>query len=160
MRIRCHGDFHLGQVLVTTDDFVIIDFDGEPSRSLAERRRKSCPLRDIAGMLRSIDYAILTALRSGRFRLDELARLERWAASLRDRASTTFVQRYTEYSLDMALIPPDHAARLTLLRFYEFEKCLYEVGYELHNRPDWVEIPLLGLARLVGLDDRSDVVSP
>ena len=157
LRIRCHGDFHLGQVLFTGDDFVIIDFDGEPSRPLPERRFKHCPLRDIAGMMRSIDYAIVTALRSRRFVQDDVAKLLGWTPSLRESATSAFVQSYLVKLGQDSLVPKSSDDSAQLLQFYELERCLYEVGYELNNRPDWVEIPLLGLARLVNMecDDRS-----
>jgi maltose alpha-D-glucosyltransferase / alpha-amylase len=157
LRIRCHGDFHLGQVLFTGDDFVIIDFEGEPSRPLPERRFKHCPLRDIASMTRSIDYAIVTALRSGRFVQDDVAKLLDWTSSLRESATSAFLQSYLVKLGQDSLVPKSSDYLAQLFQFYELERCLYEVDYELNNRPDWVEIPLLGLARLINMecDERS-----
>ncbi len=143
-RIRVHGDYHLGQVLRAGDDFVIIDFEGEPSRSMDERRQKHSPFKDVAGMLRSLDYAVSSAgFESGE---EDGPRLQAWG---RD-AEARFVERYRE-AVVAAPIPlvPAEAARFDLaLDLYMVEKAVYEVRYELGNRPDWLEIPLGGLRRI------------
>jgi maltose alpha-D-glucosyltransferase/alpha-amylase len=146
VRIRIHGDYHLGQVLATGADFVIIDFEGEPGRPLAERRHKLGPLRDVAGMVRSLDYAGAAALR-GR---DGAGRLAPWTGAWSDDAAAAFVAGYLERARGTALLPASPADAATLLDFYLVEKCIYEIGYELNNRPDWLAIPLAGLRRLLG----------
>jgi maltose alpha-D-glucosyltransferase/alpha-amylase len=155
MRIRCHGDYHLGQVLCSGDDFVIIDFEGEPARPLSERRAKRCALVDVAGMLRSFDYAAASGLRSrlasvpadadpgqatGLARAAELWRGTVWSAYLRGYHGAT---RGADF------LPRTDAATGELLDALLLEKCIYEVAYELNNRPDWLEIPLRGLERLL-----------
>ncbi len=152
MRIRCHGDFHLGQVLWTGKDFVIIDFEGEPMRSLGERRLKRSPLRDVAGMLRSVQYASATGLRrqheggavSGESPVD-LAK--GWEIAV----GSTFLRSYIaeSRSISPALLPADDGVLRTLLRLWLLEKCLYEVIYELNTRPDWVPIPLSAVCELI-----------
>ena len=146
---RCHGDFHLGQVLVAGDDFVIIDFEGEPGRTLAQRRAKQSPWRDVAGLLRSLSYARFTALRSAP--PADPATVARRQASLRDwetRARQAFLAGYRA-----ALPAADaHQRRAAdhLLTFLLLEKALYELRYELDNRPSWVAVPLAGLLELLG----------
>ncbi|MEI9949036.1 MAG: maltose alpha-D-glucosyltransferase [Pseudomonadota bacterium] len=147
-RIRCHGDYHLGQVLFTGDDFVIIDFEGEPGRSPTERRYRRSPLRDVAGMLRSFAYAVDTALRSERVRLEDRPRLAPWAEAFRAWTSVTFVRTYLAGINGQAYAPRTSAAARTLLEFFELEKAVYEVDYELNNRPALVGIPLTGLLRI------------
>jgi maltose alpha-D-glucosyltransferase/alpha-amylase len=147
-RIRCHGDYHLGQVLFTGDDFVIIDFEGEPGRSGAERRHRHNPLRDVAGMLRSFAYAAESALRSERVRSEDRARLLPWAESFRAWASLSFVRAYLTSSAGQAYCPHTPSTARTLLEFFELEKALYEVHYELNNRPEFLAIPLTGLVRI------------
>jgi len=147
LQIRIHGDYHLGQVLRTLeDDFAIIDFEGEPSRTIEQRRQKASPLRDVAGMLRSLDYAI-GAIR-GEVQNPEHNELVRQWGEL---ARTRFVDNYREAlkTGDSRLIPDgdDFAAGLHVL---EIEKALYETRYELNNRPDWLEIPARALAQLAG----------
>ncbi|HEY7525698.1 MAG TPA: hypothetical protein VIA82_02565 [Candidatus Limnocylindria bacterium] len=128
IRSRIHGDYHLGQLLATESGFVVIDFEGEPARPLAERRRPASPLRDVAGMLRSLDYAARTAERSSGG-----ADLSSWLADAR----AAFLAAYGE------------AADAALLRAFEVEKACYEVRYEANHRPDWVWLPLQALERLV-----------
>ena len=148
-RIRIHGDYHLGQVLDTGDDFVIIDFEGEPGRPLAERRLKLGPLRDVAGMIRSYEYAGASALRARD--ADQVARLAPWARAFSEWACAAFVAGYLDRAQGSALVSPNPIHQKRLLDFYLVEKCVYEVAYELNNRPDWVAIPLAGLrARLEG----------
>jgi maltose alpha-D-glucosyltransferase/alpha-amylase len=156
-RIRLHGDYHLGQVLWTGKDFVIIDFEGEPLRSVGERRLKRSPLRDVAGMLRSFDYAAWTALRqhwellppAGRPGVAErgIAGAALWGAWL----GAEFVRAYvaTARAARPDLLPPDAADTDLVLRTWLMEKALYEVRYELNSRPDWVEIPLRAVHQLL-----------
>ena len=148
-RIRVHGDYHLGQVLYTGEDFVIIDFEGEPDRSLAQRRFKRCPLRDVAGMLRSFHYASEAALRSGRPRAGDLAHLRRWDRAWTDWVSGEFLAGYLDTAGDARFLPRADEDTQMLLDFYLLEKCIYEIRYELNSRPDWLEIPLRGLTRLI-----------
>ncbi|WP_298012031.1 maltose alpha-D-glucosyltransferase [uncultured Aquabacterium sp.] len=156
-RIRCHGDYHLGQVLVTANDFVIIDFEGEPARPIDERRTKQPPWLDVAGMLRSFSYARLGALRSAVHSAEEQALLgpiaEAWEQQVRDAFLAGYVEPKAPEASDPADSPPP-AAKLAghdaaLLTLFELEKALYELRYELHSRPDWVAIPLAGLLQLL-----------
>jgi trehalose synthase-fused probable maltokinase len=139
--IRTHGDLHLGQTLWSEDrrDWVIIDFEGEPARSLAERRRKRSPLRDVAGMLRSFAYAVsaVAILRGGRAP-------EGWES----RARSEFRAGYLETS-DPGLLPVGDAAFERLLTVFELEKAVYELRYELNHRPEWIHIPVAGIARML-----------
>jgi maltokinase len=137
--IRHHGDLHLGQTLRSPDRWVILDFEGEPARPLIERRRKRSPLRDVAGMLRSFAYAA-----SASQILRGKAVPEDWEASARER----FLDGYfTE--VDAGLLPASEAGIRQLLAIFELEKAVYELRYELNNRPDWVPIPVAGIARLL-----------
>ena len=152
-RIRCHGDYHLGQVLYTGRDFVIIDFEGEPARSLSERRLKRCPLRDVAGMIRSFHYAAYSA---AQHRVPLLARpeddmpvLEEWAEFWYTWVSASFLSYYLTTVRPAHLLPEDTDQIRTLLDAYLLEKAIYEVGYELNNRPTWVKVPLQGIIRLL-----------
>jgi maltose alpha-D-glucosyltransferase/alpha-amylase len=148
-RTRIHGDYHLGQVLWTGEDFRIIDFEGEPGRPLSQRRFKRTPLRDVAGMLRSLQYASAAALRVGRNRVEDVARLEGWARAWSDWVSASFVAGYIDRARGSRLLPPSDSDLALLLEFFLLEKCIYEIGYELNNRPDWLEIPLRGLLALL-----------
>jgi len=146
MKTRHHGDFHLGQVLVADGDAIIIDFEGEPMRPLAERRAKHACLRDVAGMLRSISYAAATATR----RLppeDKTGRddLMAWEGE----AATVFSEAYFAAATGIGGLPSDRAEAERIVHFFMVEKALYEVAYELANRPDWVEIPLRGTLSLI-----------
>jgi trehalose synthase-fused probable maltokinase len=143
--IRQHGDLHLGQTMLAPADgespgsWVILDFEGEPARPLLERRRKRSPLRDVAGMLRSFAYA------ASAFELQRGAPApEGWE----DRAREEFLAGYFE-TIDPALLPPSESATATLLSIFELEKAVYELRYEIDNRPDWVGIPVAGIARLL-----------
>ena len=148
-RIRCHGDYHLGQVLFTGQDFVIIDFEGEPAHSLTERRIKRSPLRDVAGMIRSFHYAAHTGLiKQATLRHqpeDALPRLRHWAQYWYIWVSSVFLNTYLDIIKPTGLIPKDPEQLKVLLDAFLLEKALYEVGYELNNRPDWVKIPLQGI---------------
>jgi maltose alpha-D-glucosyltransferase/alpha-amylase len=149
--IRCHGDYHLGQVLDTGDDFVISDFEGEPTRTLAARRRRQSPLRDVAGMLRSFHYAALTALAhaAGHPEGSPAAHLEPWASAWYERCSQGFLEAYFAEAGAAAFLPADAAERAELLALFMLEKAVYELGYEAGNRPEWLDIPLQGLTQLL-----------
>jgi maltokinase len=136
--IRHHGDFHLGQTLWANGDWVILDFEGEPARSLPERRRKRSPLRDVAGMLRSFAYAASAA---------EVLRGVAPPAGWEDRARQRFLEGYRS-TVDQSLVPSG-ASMDKLLRVFELEKAVYELRYELNNRPDWVRIPVAGIVRML-----------
>jgi maltose alpha-D-glucosyltransferase / alpha-amylase len=159
MRIRCHGDYHLGQVLYTGKDFVIIDFEGEPARPLSERRIKRSPLRDVAGMLRSFHYAAYTALfaeeAEGVYAShpEALAALEPWARFWYHWVAATFLQTYREVASQASFLPRAREELQILLDAYLLEKAVYELGYELNNRPDWVRVPLRGILQLLGAAD-------
>jgi maltose alpha-D-glucosyltransferase/alpha-amylase len=142
---RIHGDFHLGQVLVASADAYIIDFEGEPARSLAERRRKASPLRDVAGLLRSIDYAAATSLDPKNLIASRVSpgRRQRLVTRLREGAGKAFLGGYREAAGALA-----GKARGGLLDFFLIEKAAYEVTYEAANRPTWLAIPVGGLARI------------
>jgi trehalose synthase-fused probable maltokinase len=151
-RIRCHGDYHLGQVLASDGDFVIIDFEGEPARPLAERREKQLAMRDVAGMIRSFHYAS----RSAAARLPKTTDLaghaaaDAWATGWYFWSSATFLAAYHRTAADASFLPAalDDFARL--LDACLLEKAVYELKYELNNRPDWVFLPLAALADLLG----------
>jgi trehalose synthase-fused probable maltokinase len=147
-RTRVHGDYHLGQVLRTADDFLIIDFEGEPARTLAERRAKTSPLKDVAGMLRSFGYAAHAAsARAVAARRDGHARLASAAAAWERSACAAFLAGYGSATARAAFVPAPPAFD-ALLNAYLVEKALYELRYELGSRPDWVDIPLQALVRL------------
>jgi maltose alpha-D-glucosyltransferase/alpha-amylase len=148
-RIRCHGDYHLGQILVSEADVVLIDFEGEPARPLAERRQKSMPLRDVAGMLRSFSYAALTGLGAATAtRPEDVERLAPWADLWETWISAAFLRAYLAVTREQQFMPSNREDLDVLLQAYVADKALYELGYELNNRPDWVHIPLAGLLRL------------
>ncbi|MYZ47950.1 maltose alpha-D-glucosyltransferase [Rhizobiales bacterium L72] len=145
-KIRIHGDYHLGQVLVAQADVMIIDFEGEPQRSLAERRAKASPLRDVAGMLRSFDYAAWAAL--DRFRLrrgDPGEAVTARAFAWRDRSVEEFLAAYWATVEGVASVPQDAATRDGLLALFLLQKGFYEIGYEAGNRPAWLTIPVRGV---------------
>jgi maltose alpha-D-glucosyltransferase/alpha-amylase len=150
-RIRIHGDFHLGQVLWSQGDFYLIDFEGEPARPLEERRGKDSPLKDVAGMLRSFSYAAYAALfEHAAGRDEELDRLEPWARAWQSWVGASFLRGYLATAGPASFIPDDPVQRAALLNLFLIDKALYELQYELNNRPDWARIPLRGLAELVG----------
>jgi maltose alpha-D-glucosyltransferase/alpha-amylase len=146
---RIHGDFHLGQVLVASGDVYIIDFEGEPGRPLSQRRFKRCALRDVAGMLRSLQYASAAALRDGRHRAEDVPRLQVWARAWSDWVSASLLAGYLDHARGTRLVPPNEHDVGLMLDFFLLEKCIYEIGYEINNRPDWLEIPLRGLLALL-----------
>jgi maltose alpha-D-glucosyltransferase/alpha-amylase len=144
-RSRIHGDYHLGQVLVIQQDFMIIDFEGEPRKNAEERRRKQSPLRDVAGMLRSFDYAAWAAL--PRVIQDHPQRrdyLQRQVLAWRDQAMATFLESYQQAIAGCPCYPADADAARRLLALFMTEKIFYELQYELASRPAWVGIPILG----------------
>ncbi len=156
VKVRVHGDYHLGQLLKTADGFTILDFEGEPARSLAERRAKQCVLKDVAGMLRSFAYAAQVGL--GRrleaspndARLAE--RLRPWAQAWEEGARATFLEAYLAEIARAggpAIVPPERDAFDRALRAYELDKALYELEYELAHRPAWVSVPLAALERAI-----------
>jgi maltose alpha-D-glucosyltransferase/alpha-amylase len=146
---RVHGDYHLGQVLRVMDDFVILDFEGEPARSLAERRAPMSPLKDVAGMLRSFSYAAQSGYQSfvSRHPRDAVP-LEPWARLWEYCVTAAFLTEYREVVAGADLLPPGNAELGLLLDAFLFDKALYELNYELNNRPAWTRIPLLGILAL------------
>ncbi len=156
-RIRCHGDFHLGQVLWTGRDFVIIDFEGEPARALSERRIKRSPLTDVAGMLRSFHYATFTALLGqtggGVVRPEDRAAAEPWMLAWYLWTSAAFLRAYWEASGEGAWLPRTREDLEVLLDTFMLEKALYELRYEINNRPDWVPVPIRGVVQLLEGED-------
>ncbi|MEX2207756.1 MAG: maltose alpha-D-glucosyltransferase [Myxococcota bacterium] len=153
MRIRCHGDFHLGQVLRTGTDFVIIDFEGEPARGLGERRLKRSPLRDVAGMLRSFDYAAHHALIAGAsesaLRPEDIPALEPWARLWRQWAGSAFLRAYLAVLSPAELVSTRPAEIELLLGVLLLERNLYELSYEVNNRPGWLRLPLRAMAERI-----------
>jgi maltose alpha-D-glucosyltransferase/alpha-amylase len=152
-RIRCHGDYHLGQVLHTGNDFVIIDFEGEPARPISERRIKRSPLRDVAGMLRSFHYAAYSAFFNqhacGVIVERDMASLEAWIEAWHQWAGGFFLDAYLSKSREGHYLPESQEEIEVLLEAYLLEKAIYELGYELNNRPEWVRIPLQGILDLI-----------
>jgi maltose alpha-D-glucosyltransferase/alpha-amylase len=146
-RIRCHGDYHLGQILYTGTDFVIIDFEGEPARPVRERRIKRSPVGDIAGLLRSFHYAAYSALPTG----ENGAALQPWAASWYSWVSATFLRAYLKAVAPASLLPKQPEELDALLGAFLLEKAVYELGYELNNRPSWSHIPLRGILELMSV---------
>ena len=145
-RIRFHGDYHLGQVLWTGSDFMIIDFEGEPARPLEERRTKTLAMRDVAGMLRSFQYAAYAGLFEHG---SSVAELERWADAWNDWVSAEYLGAYVGAAQGSVFLPADGNERRMLLDAFILHKALYEVAYEMNNRPDWVRIPLRGILNLI-----------
>jgi maltokinase len=137
--IRTHGDYHLGQTMLAERGWVVLDFEGEPARPLPERRRKRSPLRDVAGMLRSFAYAASAA---------ETQRGRPAPEGWEERTREAFLDGYFA-TVDPALLPPGQDATTKLLAVFELEKAVYELRYELNNRPDWVGIPVSGIVRLL-----------
>ena len=149
-KIRHHGDLHLGQMLIVKDDILIIDFEGEPQRPPEERRRKRAAARDVAGVIRSIDYAATAALSRAEQVTTEghdkiVAALDTW----RDRSTTAFLAGYRENMTDQRLWPVEHELAERVLDFFLLEKAFYEIDYELANRPDWLNVPLMGVWRIL-----------
>jgi maltose alpha-D-glucosyltransferase/alpha-amylase len=152
VKIRIHGDYHLGQVLFTGNDFVIIDFEGEPARPLTERRLKRSPLRDVAGMIRSFHYAAYNSLLKPAvaIKYEDVQKLEPWALIWYKYIAGVFLDSYLETAKEAAFIPKDREELDVMLRAYLMEKAIYELGYELNNRPDWAVISMKGIRELIG----------
>jgi 1,4-alpha-glucan branching enzyme len=149
-KIRCHGDYHLGQVLRADEDFVILDFEGEPAKPLARRLEKQIPLKDVVGMLRSFDYAAHAALFAfTQDRPDQLDHLLPWAKAWQAWTSSAFLKEYLSKAQGASFLPADREQIALLLRCFSLDKALYELLYELNNRPDWVRIPLRGILNLI-----------
>ncbi len=158
MRIRCHGDYHLAQVLHTGKEFVFIDFEGETCRSLSERRIKHSPLRDVASMLRSFHYAVYTALDSSAsnheavqaaVRPEDKAQLEPWARLWYVWVGAAFLKSYLEGTRDAVFLPRTREELRILCDAFLLQKAVYELNSELHHRPEWLHIPLRGLLQLL-----------
>jgi maltose alpha-D-glucosyltransferase/alpha-amylase len=150
MRIRIHGDYHLGQVLYTGKDFMIIDFEGEPARELSERRLKQSPFKDVAGMVRSFHYAVRNALlKESSVRPEDTALLEPWTNLWYRQVSGIFIRSYLDTVRNAPFIPSDREELEIMLKAYLLEKAVYELGYELNNRPEWVITPLRGIRDLM-----------
>ena len=146
IKTRIHGDYHLGQVLVVKDDVVIIDFEGEPARTLDERRAKGSPMRDVAGMLRSFAYAVATARRRIAERLPEISsRLNKELIQF----SEIFIEAYMDAVRDSPVWIEDEPTQRRLLLLYTLSKALYEIDYEAGNRPDWIDIPIEGVLAIL-----------
>ncbi len=151
MKTRVHGDYHLGQVFFTGKDFVIFDFEGEPARNLGERRLKRSPMRDVAGMVRSYHYAAYSALFSGpdAVKPEERRTLEVWADLWYRTLAGAFLGSYLEEIRCTGFLPEESEELDIMLKAFLLEKAIYELGYELNNRPDWVLIPLRGIKYLM-----------
>jgi maltose alpha-D-glucosyltransferase / alpha-amylase len=149
-KTRVHGDYHLGQVLWAENDYIILDFEGEPTRTVDERREKFSPLRDVAGMLRSYHYAAYAGLFSfTQDHPDDFAQLEPWADLWQQWVSAAFLASYLKTARDAPFIPRQRGELALLLDGFTLAKALYELAYELNNRPDWVRIPLSGVWQLL-----------
>ena len=146
--MRYHGDYHLGQVLRVEDDFVIIDFEGEPGRPMEERRQKHSPLRDVAGMLRSFSYA--AAVATNRVTAERPADRSRTGPLVKTwelQSSEAFLAGYRQAIKGCAAWPEEPGVAERLIKFFVIDKALYEMRYEMNNRPDWLAIPLFSLIR-------------
>ena len=150
-RIRIHGDYHLGQVLYTGKDFLIIDFEGEPARPLNVRRLKESPLRDVGGMLRSFHYAAYASLigKVAGVRPEDFISLESWARLWQIWVSVMFLKAYLTATAESDFLPKTQKELQILLDGYTLQKAVYELGYELNNRPDWARIPLEGILQIL-----------
>jgi maltose alpha-D-glucosyltransferase/alpha-amylase len=150
VKIRHHGDFHLGQVLIAKEDAFILDFEGEPRRPLDERRRKAPAARDVAGFVRSIDYAVLAAIeREPNLNAEERASLTQHVRGWGQQLSSAYWESYREIISGAGLWPDEDNQAVQLLDIFVLEKVLYEIEYELANRPDWVHIPLAAALRIL-----------
>ncbi|MCB1488046.1 MAG: putative maltokinase, partial [Bauldia sp.] len=157
LKTRIHGDYHLGQVLVVEDDLMIIDFEGEPRRSATEQRQKTSPLRDVAGMLRSFDYAassVIDHFRQRTGREDEA--LARRAIAWRDEASRDFLSAYWRVADTVGILPSAQATREGFLDLFLIQKAAYEIRYEAATRPSWISIPIRGLLGILARESGSD----
>ena len=148
-KIRIHGDYHLGQALYTGKDFVILDFEGEPARALSERKLKRSALRDVAGMMRSFQYAAYSALWQPAMRKEDVPFLEHWADLWYRQMSGVFLQSYLHATAGSIFIPKNESDLQMMLQAYLLDKAVYEIGYELNHRPDWVLIPIRGIKHIL-----------
>jgi maltose alpha-D-glucosyltransferase/alpha-amylase len=156
-KIRCHGDYHLGQVLWVDNDFIILDFEGEPTRTVEQRRAKVSPLRDVAGMVRSYHYAAYAGLFNyTQNRPEDFGRLEPWAELWYQWTAASFLRAYRETAREADFLPSDPSSFTALLDGFMMEKAFYELAYELNNRPDWVRIPLRGILNLLAEEARTN----
>jgi maltose alpha-D-glucosyltransferase/alpha-amylase len=150
LNIRLHGDFRLEQMVIVKDDIFIIGFEGDPAVPLAERRRKAPAARDIAAMIRSIDYSVAAALdRALKVASDEQGKLAAALGQWRDRATAALLTGYRETMTNARLWPADPHATKAMVNFFSLEKAVREIEYELAHRPDWLRLPLVGLLRLL-----------
>jgi maltose alpha-D-glucosyltransferase / alpha-amylase len=150
MKIRVHGDYHLGQVMFTGKDFVIIDFEGEPARPSTERRLKRTPLKDVAGMMRSFHYAGYSALlQRGHVRTEDQPLLEPWVGPWSGYVGNAFLKSYLDGVSGSGLLPTESSEIEILLQTLLLDKAVYELGYEINNRPDWVLIPIRGITSIL-----------
>jgi maltose alpha-D-glucosyltransferase/alpha-amylase len=150
-KIRIHGDYHLGQLLYTGKDFVMLDFEGEPARPLSERKLKRSALRDVAGLMRSFQYAAYSALWQPSTRAEDIPFLEHWADIWYRQMSGIFLQSYLDATAGAVFLPQKQSDLAPLLQAYLLDKAVYEVGYELNHRPDWVVIPVRGIKHILNL---------
>ena len=148
-KIRIHGDYHLGQLLYTGKDFVILDFEGEPARPLSERKLKRSALRDVAGMMRSFQYAACSALWQPAMRKEDVPFLERWADLWYRHMGSVFLQSYLKTTGSAIFIPHNSEDLQIMIEAYLLDKAVYEIGYELNNRPSWVVIPVRGIKHIL-----------
>lgn len=159
MKIRIHGDYHLGQVLYTGNDFIIADFEGERAKPMSERRLKRSPLRDVAGMLRSFHYAAHTGLfHHGAIRQEDLAFLEPWTELWHRYVGGVFLRSYFETVGDAPFLPKNSESMDILMNAFLLNKAVYELGYELNNRPDWLLIPLRGIQSILNFREGSPLI--
>jgi maltose alpha-D-glucosyltransferase / alpha-amylase len=155
LKIRHHGDFHLGQMLIVKDDVVIIDFEGEPRRSIEDRRRKAPAARDVAGLIRSIDYSAIAALeRALKSSPDEYGKIARALDGWRELSVSAFLGAYRQSLSDARLWPQSLEPADRLLDFFLLEKAFYEIEYELAHRPAWLRVPLAGTWRILSRAER------
>jgi maltose alpha-D-glucosyltransferase/alpha-amylase len=148
-KIRIHGDYHLGQLLYTGKDFVIIDFEGEPARPLSDRKMKRSALRDVAGMMRSFQYAAYSALWQPSMRQQDMPFLERWADLWYRQMSSVFLRSYLNTTAGAIFIPKNSDDLQVIVESYLLDKAVYEIGYELNHRPSWVLIPVRGIKQIL-----------
>ena len=150
VKTRIHGDYHLGQVLVAQNDWYIIDFEGEPAKTPAQRRAKHSPLRDLAGMLRSFDYAAWAAVRHVAATTGTVADATvEQAVAWRNETFDAFMAGYRELNTEIPSYPADEREATRLLQLFTLEKACYELAYEAANRPDWIAIPIKGITAIL-----------
>src|SRR5437773_11553442 len=148
-KLRIHGEFHLGQALHTGRDFIFLDFEGEPARPLGERKLKRSALRDVAGMMRSFQYAAYSALWQPAMRKEDVPFLERWADLWYRQMSSVFLQSYLNTTNGAIFVPKNSDDLQIMLEAYLLDKAVYEIRYELKHRPTWVVIPIRGIKHIL-----------